>query len=128
VEAAPHAVCQIRPTDGMLAHANHFLASDRLEIWQPLVEEKRSTFHRCERMQQLLSKARETGGISEDALRDILRDHDEFPNSVCRHQDQTKPEAERYQTVISTIMDLHAGSMLVATGPPCEHTYLEFSL
>jgi isopenicillin-N N-acyltransferase-like protein len=128
VEAAPHAVCRVEPADGLLAHANHFVDADRLGIWQPIVEEKRSTYHRCARMQRLLSEGARDGGLDADTLRRALRDHDEYPNSVCRHPNESLPASERYQTVLSTIIDLHARSMLVAAGPPCERDYQEFRL
>jgi isopenicillin-N N-acyltransferase-like protein len=61
-------------------------------------------------------------------LQAILRDHDERPDSICRHQSEALPEGERYQTVVSLIMDLHAGRMHAAAGPPCQNIYQEYQV
>lgn len=126
LEAAPTGVCEVRPTAGTLAHANHFLDPDRLGIWQPLVEDKRSTYHRCRRMEHLLADARGTAGLDAGALQAILRDHAERPDSICRHPNPALPEAERYATVVSVIMDLHDGIMLAAPGTPCTAVYTAY--
>jgi isopenicillin-N N-acyltransferase-like protein len=128
LEAAPVGVCIHKPVAGRFAHANHFLDPGRLGIWQPLVEERRSTYHRCDRMDRLLADAQAGGPVGADTLRAVLRDHDEHPESICRHPNQALPAQERYQTVASIILDLHAGRMEAAAGPPCVHPYQEFQL
>ncbi len=128
LEAAPRGICEHHPAAGTLAHANHFRDPNRLGIWQPIVEEKRSTYHRCDRMERLLAGAAARGPIAGEALQAALRDHDEPPDSICRHTNPALPEGERYQTVASIIMDLHAGLMYAAAGPPCSHPYQEHHL
>lgn len=128
LEIAPRGLCRQAPVGGLLAHANHFREPDRLGIWQPIVEDRRSTYHRCDRMERLLSDARGPGGIAPEALRHILRDHDEHPDSICRHPNPAHPVSERYQTIVSVVIDLHAGLMHVAAGPPCEQPYREYRL
>lgn len=123
VEAAPRGTCSLDPVNGILVHANHFRDPERLGIWQPITEEWRSTFHRCARAERLLSRAAASGLISARAMEAILRDHDGHPESVCRHANPELPEAERYQTGVSVLMDLHAGHMRVAAGPPCAFSY-----
>jgi len=125
LEAAPGGVCSHEPVAGTLAHANHFRDPDRLGIWQPIVEEKRSTYHRCDRMERLLADATSRGPITGETLQGMLRDHNGRPESICRHPNRELPEAERYESVASIIMDLHAGLMLVAAGPPCANAYQE---
>jgi isopenicillin-N N-acyltransferase-like protein len=66
------------------------------------------------------------GRIASDALQAMLRDHDGLPESVCRHPNPILHEADRYQTVVSMIMDLHAGRVLVAAGPPCVDAFVEY--
>jgi isopenicillin-N N-acyltransferase-like protein len=128
LETAPRGIYRIEPSGGILAHANHFCEPDQLSIWEPIVEEKRSTYHRCGRMERLLTDARSSGGISGETLQHILRDHDEYPDSICRHPHPALPGPERYQTVVSVVMDLHAGRLHVAAGPPCEQPYQEYLL
>ncbi len=123
LEAAPRCVCTLDPSNGTLVHANHFRDPDRLGLWQPITEEWRSTFHRCARAELLLAEAAARGPISEDTLRAALCDHEGHPESICRHPNPALPDAERYQTVVSILMDLHAGRMQVAAGPPCTFSY-----
>ena len=126
IEAAPRGVCLQRPRGGVFAHANHFLEPERLGISQPLVEERLSTYHRCDRMQQMLAAGSAHGRIAPDALQAMLRDHDGLPESVCRHPNPRLHEPDRYQTVVSMIMDLHAGRVLAAAGPPCANAFVEY--
>jgi isopenicillin-N N-acyltransferase-like protein len=117
----------LAPSEGVLTHANHFHDPDALGIWQPLIYEKTSTYERQERIDELLPR----GSTKELAIPDIqavLRDHENAPKSLCRHPMTELPEEERYQTVVSAIMDVDAGRFLIAHGPPCETEYLEFSL
>jgi len=123
LETTPGAV-SAEPLEGSVyAHANHFLHADRLGAQQLFDEEQHSTYHRCTRMDHLLQRAASDGPVTRETLKTILRDHDGRPDSICRHPSPALPEGERYQTVASAIMDLHAGTMHVAVGPPCEATY-----
>lgn len=127
LESSPVGTAELNPTEGILTHANHFRDPDALGIWQPLIHEITSTFDRQDRIDELLPP----GGNRELAIADIqevLRDHENAPKSLCRHPMTELPEEQRYQTVISAIMDVDAGRFLVAYGPPCESAYREFTL
>ena len=127
LESSPVGAAEIAPSEGVLTHANHFHDPDALGIWQPLIYEKTSTFERQERIDELLpAGAAEALGV--EAIRTMLQDHANAPKSLCRHPLFDLPEEQRYQTVVSAIMDLDERRFLVAPGPPCETEYLEFSL
>lgn len=136
IEAAPSTSRRLFPAGGLLAHANHFADPDRLGVWQPLAEEKTSTYQRCARMEAMLEAARdepEDGrgpGWRLDAhgLMRLLRDHTGRPDSVCRHPNPALPEEERVETVVSVIEDLTARRFYVAPGPPCTHQFREVIL
>ena len=128
VETAPGGFCSHAPVAGTLAHANHFIDPDRLGIWQPIVEDKRSTYHRCAQVERRLASAASGGPIAAGALREILRDHDGHPDSICRHINPALPASESCETVVSVVMDLHDGRMHAAPGPPCEWPYEEFTV
>lgn len=125
IEAAPHAVCRLQPARGVLAHANHFIDPGRLGIWQPLAEEKLSTFQRCARMEEMLVEGR---ALDARGLMTVLRDHVGRPDSVCRHPNPTLPDEERVETVVSVIEDLTACRFYVAPGPPCTNEFEEIAL
>lgn len=128
VEAAPEATCALEPSGGMLVHANHFEDPDVLQIWQPLAEEKTSTYQRAARMRELLRSANEAGTLHRQGLIAILRDHRGHPDSVCRHPNPNLPEEERVETVVSVLEDLTARRIYVAGGSPCQHEFQEIAL
>ncbi|MEE9163189.1 MAG: C45 family peptidase [Thermoplasmata archaeon] len=127
LESSPIGTAELAPSEGVLTHANHFHDPDALGIWQPLIPEKTSTFERQERIDELLPR----GATKELAIADVqamLQDHENAPKSLCRHPMIELPEEQRYQTVVSAIMDVDERRFLIAHGPPCETEYLEFSL
>jgi len=128
IEAAPDAACTLAPERGILAHANHFIDPDRLEIWQPLAEEKTSTYQRAGRMHRLLADGARRRSLDAAALMGILRDHEGDPDSVCRHPNPALPDEDRVETVVSVIEDLTARRLYVAPGTPCTHAYEEIPL
>lgn len=128
IEAAPEASCVLAPEDGLLAHANHFTDPEALQIWQPLAEEKTSTYQRAARMHHLLRQGKESGALHGEGLMTILRDHGGHPDSVCRHPNPHLPEEERVETVVSVLEDLTARRMYVAGGTPCETPFQEIAL
>ena len=129
LEAAPETECRLRPADGFLAHTNHFTDPDALGIWQPLAEDRPSTFDRYARVQDVMKGWAAKGRkVSVTDLKRMLKDHANAPRSLCRHQDMTQPPEMRYETVVSVIMDLDAKEMHVASGTPCTERYRKVSL
>jgi isopenicillin-N N-acyltransferase-like protein len=124
LETAPESECRIEATDGFVTHTNHFLDQDKLGVWQPLAEDRKSTFHRYERSQSLLKSLVGRGRkVSIADLKDMLSDHEGAPDCICRHGDPSKPPEEQFSTVVSAILDLDAKEMYVASGPPCTARY-----
>jgi isopenicillin-N N-acyltransferase-like protein len=124
-EAAPDTLRILEPDAGMLVHTNHFLDPTRLGVEEPPSERRPHSYHRQERMTALLN-ARQPVAIGD--LEVALRDHDDYPDGICRHQNLEDPEEERYITVTSAIMDLAELSLRLTDGPPCEHLYDGYSL
>ena len=129
VEAAPDNECVLLPTRGYLVHTNHFLDPDALGIWQPLAEDRPSTMTRFARIHDVMrSWEAKNRSVSVEDLKRILRNHTGAPNSLCRHPDVSLPSDDRYETVVSVIMDLDAKEMYVASGTPCTARYRLFPL
>ena len=129
IETAPKAVCELRPDRGAVAHTNHFSNPRTLGVKQVLDEERLSTLQRYRRIQKLLDGSVRVGrkmGIAD--AKSFLRDHDGKPESVCRHSNTKLPEYERYETVVSVIMDLPGQKMWATTGTPCSTEYQSLSL
>lgn len=124
VETSPTAAAHIS-VRGAFAHANHFFDPDALGIWQPL-DERTSTFRRCNRLQTLFDRHR--GALDDARVMALLADHDGYPQSICAHPSPLWPEDEAYATVLGAIIDLHAQTMRVAPGNPCETPFTSYAL
>ena len=124
VESAPKATLSLTPKDGVVTHTNHFSQPNKLGVKQVLDEERRSTLHRFKRVNQLVKPLRDGyGKLSLRKAEDMLKDHDGRPESVCRHPNTRFPEYERYQTVVSVVMDLYNGQLRASPGSPCQYPH-----
>ena len=126
VEAAPGTSCSFGPARGLLAHTNHFLEPEHLGVEEPPFAERRPhSLTRLARMRSLLD-ARQPLSVAD--VQACLRDHDNFPDSVCRHVHPDDPPEEACPTVVSAVMDLTERTLWLAEGPPCEHAYACYAL
>jgi len=105
--------------DGVVTHSNHCLHSELVAIndqFDELIESK----PRKQRIDALLHSAARSLDLA--TLKTALRDHDNFPTSICRHTND-HPQHGFWQTVFSVILDPHARAMHVARGTPCDRDY-----
>src|SRR5881296_3101382 len=129
IETAPEAVCELGPDHGAIAHTNHFSNPSLLGVDQVLDDERISTLHRYERIQRLLDKkVRGSQNLDTRLAQSMLRDHDGNPESICRHANPRFPEDERYETVVSVVMDLYTRTLWATMGHPCEQEYQALKL
>jgi isopenicillin-N N-acyltransferase-like protein len=125
VEATPGRNAWMYPTDGILVHGNHFQAFVPEEIaatYRPFATDSLYRVPRIERALVGCRRAPDTGSVRE-AIAGAMGDHFGFPDSVCAHADGSADELLRYETLVSTIVDLTTGEYLVAAGPPCSTPY-----
>jgi isopenicillin-N N-acyltransferase-like protein len=99
--------------DGYLVHTNHYVAP-RMQKYELDRQDITTSMFRYNRANRLMENNK--GRISEDLLRTFLQDHANRPGSICRHGKGVK-------TTLSVIINLTAGTMLLARGNPCESTY-----
>ncbi len=126
LETAPASHRRLGPADGLLLHTNHFLDPAGTGVVEPREDTIPRSIHRFTRCQALFGTA---GRLSVTDVMAHLRDHEGYPRrSVCRHPDPSIPPEERYETVVSVVMDLDAGRMWVSDGPPCVNAYTEYAL
>ncbi|HSR35057.1 MAG TPA: carcinine hydrolase/isopenicillin-N N-acyltransferase family protein, partial [Anaerolineae bacterium] len=106
--------------DGWLVHTNHYLSPKM----QALEEQGTysSSHIRLNRARRLLRA--QLGAVTVDSLQTLLRDHVNWPNSICVHEDPDDVPHEREMTLASLVMDLTSRVMWAATGPPCEGQYV----
>ncbi len=118
VESAPLATRQLQPETGWIAHTNHFVDPNALDVIEPPSDKRPHSQHRLRKANELLDQR---APIGLDDLTAILLDHDGQPYAICRHIDDDEPPEAHYQTVVSVVMDLDERTMWAREGPPCEH-------
>jgi isopenicillin-N N-acyltransferase-like protein len=129
IESAPEAVCELNPDRGAVAHTNHFSNPKILAVKQVLDEERLSTLQRYRRIQKLLDGSVRVGQkLDLEGAKSMLRDHLGKPESVCRHSNPNLPEFERYETVLSVVMDIRDKRLWATAGTPCSTEYEVISL
>jgi isopenicillin-N N-acyltransferase-like protein len=124
VETSALAYSKLDGKEGWLAHTNHYLTPVMQALEQP--GSCTGSHLRLSRAQGLISA--QLGGITVEGLQGILRDHANRPASICSHPDPADLPYEQYMTVASLVMDLTAGVMWAATGPPCTADYVCYAL
>ena len=125
LEATPSDVGSAHPRHGLLVHTNHFV-TPRLQTGDKAIVESDNTLARYGRARRLLRA--QAGQISVETLKNILCDHFNHPNSICRHPDPAQPELERGATLASMIIDLTAAEMHIAAGEPCQMEYYSLKI
>lgn len=110
--------------EGWLAHTNHYLSPKMQAQEEP--GPYSSSHVRLNRARRLL-KTR-LGEVTVESLQDLLRDHVNWPDSICMHEDPADPPHERGQTLVSLVMDLTTRTMWAAPGPPCAGEYVAYRL
>ena len=126
IEAAPDIARTLGPSDSaLIVHTNHFVDPAQLGIVEPDAERRPHSYQRLARCNALLA---DRTPVSVGDLEAVLRDHDNHPDGICRHENFEDPPEEWCITVTSAIMDLEERTLRLTDGPPCEHLYQATSL
>jgi isopenicillin-N N-acyltransferase-like protein len=113
------------PANFGITHTNHCLHPDLAPIGKEFPELIQS-HARKERIDTLLNLTRDQRpSLSE--IEAALRDHADYPRSICRHVNDD-PDTGFWQTVFSVIIEPESRRMLVSRGTPCDHVYEECRL
>jgi isopenicillin-N N-acyltransferase like protein len=110
VEGSATAAGETRPRGGVLVHANHYEhpAMMRFEGRARLDD---SATRSCRAAELLAERDRP---VTVAWLRDALSDHENAPESLCRHGD-----GDRVKTVFWCVADVTAGEIVYGRGNPC---------
>ena len=121
LETTPERHGVLRAKDGMLVHANAFLAFVPPQIEGSYRPSSVDSLYRAPRLERALRKARTADGTAgtRAAIAAGLADHFSHPDGVCTHPDG----GGRWETIASAIVDLTTGDYLVADGNPCEQPF-----
>jgi isopenicillin-N N-acyltransferase-like protein len=118
----------LQPEKDIMVHSNHYL-SDKFKQVDGVYTAFRDfpdTFFRTTRIRRLMEK--HYGDITPDVMMDILSDHDNYPNSICRHPDANAPSGLLGETLASVIMIPEDRKMYIAYGHPCQCEFATYGL
>lgn len=111
------------PERDILLHSNHYL-TERFKETDTALQLQPDSYHRLDRIRSFVNE--NYGHIDEDLIMKFLADHDQHPNSVCRHVDPSAPISS--VTLASFIMVPAEGAIFIAAGNPCEYEYIRYEL
>jgi len=115
------------PEREMLTHANYFKAErfKSTDLAPSLVPD---AYIRSNRLFRLMEEHH--GNISVEVMKQLLQDHSNYPNSICRHRDKNAPfpYAQIMKTLISIITVSEEKKAYIAVGNPCKCEYIEYRL
>ncbi|RFU67510.1 hypothetical protein D0469_14785 [Peribacillus saganii] len=100
--------------EGILGHANNFINETHFQ--DKTLEFLPDSPARASNIKNELSKFPQ---LSIENIQDALRNHINFPNSICCHEEPVN----KIQTIASVIMDLTEKSMTIAPGPVCQNSF-----
>jgi len=125
IEVTPSDLGFLYPDRGFLVHANHF-ETDRFKNGDLIGTALPDSYVRSRRLAKLMGKY--WGKLSVDVMKELLQDHDNYPDSICRHVDQKAPPILQMKTIASLVSYPKEQKMYIALGNPCENEYMEYEL
>jgi len=123
IESSSNSFEIIFPERDMLLHSNHYL-TERFKEGDTASEFTPDSYYRLERIRSLSNK--HFGNINLETAKEILADHDNYPNSICHHVDKTKQYPS--ETISSFIMIPEEGTIYITFGNPCEYEYIPYKI
>ena len=120
IELAPDSLRSIDPDNGVLVHTNHFRNLDKIDATEPPNPRRHLSEFRQVRMERLLDEQKP---LDVKSIQEILGDHENHPQSLCRHRDNMIPESQHIITKTSMIMDLEDQKIWLSFGQPCKNDF-----
>jgi isopenicillin-N N-acyltransferase-like protein len=124
VEVSARRFAVLGSEDGCIVHTNHYL-HPTMQAIESEPDELVATRVRYFRARRLLGLV---DCHSYESLRSILRDHVNFPDSICNHAENDLDPLDREKTITGLIMDLSERKLFATWGNPCHNEYHEYSL
>ena len=118
LETAPETVGLVEMDNGFIAHTNHYRDPELAKTDQTIAVLPDSPA-RLARLEELIGTREKW---SAETVKEILKDHDQVPLSICRHLPQT-PDLIQAETIASLIMDLDELTIQTTYGQPCRAEY-----
>jgi isopenicillin-N N-acyltransferase-like protein len=115
--------------DDYMGHANHFLSTDLKSKFlrnKDVAWEASDSIIRQNRMTKLLKE--KYGNIDCLALMTILKDHVNYPNSICKHLGDLSSDGIEAKTFSGIIILPKKRELWIAKGNPCENEFQKYSM
>ena len=125
IELAPDNLRFIDPDNGILVHTNHFVNPDKIDAREPPNPRRYLSEFRHVRMETLLNEQKP---LDIKSIQAILKDHENHPQSLCRHRDNTIPKSQHIITKTSMIMDLEDQKIWLSYGQPCKNDFIAYDV
>lgn len=125
VEATKDDINCLFPENGIITHANCHLTErfKHLDIIGGLLPD---AYLRAERLKTLMR--RHHGELSVEVMKQFMQDHNDYPDSICRHADVADSPEQHLETVASLISVPAEGKMYITNGCPCGNEYAVYRL
>ncbi len=124
VEVSARHFALLYSENGTIVHTNHYL-DPNMKLVENEPDELISTRVRYFRARRLLEQ---TSQHTTQTIQAVLRDHVNYPDSICNHAVEDENPLKREKTITSLVMDLTARQMHVAWGNPCANTYHTYQM
>ena len=115
------------PRRSILTHANSFKTErfKRNDLAPVLLAD---SYVRSQRLFRLMES--HYGNLSVDIIKELLKDHNNYPDSICRHPNPRNPlpMGRIMKTLVSLISCPKERKVYIALGNPCENEYIEYRL
>ncbi|MEM2949529.1 MAG: C45 family peptidase [Nitrososphaeria archaeon] len=109
--------------NGIIVHTNHFISDRFRRLNAGLKGLSGDTFVREIRARQLIRKLNYL--LNVENVKEIFRDHFDYPSSICRHLDGTGDDSiSKIKTLGSTIFETCKNICHYTVGNPCENEYI----
>ena len=118
LETAPQAIGLVDMDNDFVGHTNHYCDLALAETDQTIAVLPDSPA-RLARLNDLINSREKW---SAETIKEVLKDHDQVPLSICRHLPQNE-ELVQIETVASMIMDLDELTIQTTMGQPCRNKY-----
>lgn len=126
VEAVPDDLGVLYPERGIIVHSNHF-ETERFKSGDLMATFVPDSWIRSKRLKTLMEKHH--GEISVDLMKELMKDHNNYPGSICRHIDKKAPPTQIiFKTCATVISNLSENKMHISWGNPCENEFMEYNL
>lgn len=125
VETTQDDISVLYPEKGLIVHTNNFL-TERFKSADLAAQLFPDSYLRVNRLTTLMEE--HYGELSVEVMKKLLTDHNDYPDSICRHIDKEDPPETHLFTRASIISVPKEQKMYISNGNPCENEFVEYKL